>query len=121
MIPIVIDPGDNALSVFAGAVMRTLILILGLSLAASATAAPFAKGDPKAGRALHDKACVSCHVGMFGGDGSKMYTRADRKTSSAAQLAGRISGCNQNTGAGWFPDDETDVAAYLNQSYYHFK
>ena len=77
-------------------------------------AVPFEKGDPKAGKALHDKACVSCHD-------SKMYTRADRKVKTAAQLAGRVSGCNANTGAGWFPEDELNVNAYLNQQFYKFK
>lgn len=80
----------------------------------SASAMPFAKGDPKLGKTLLDKACVSCH-------GSEMYTRADRKIKTPAQLAGRISGCNANTGAGWFPEDEAHVAAYLNQQYYKFK
>lgn len=90
-------------------------------LVGGAHAAPFAKGDPGAGKILHDKACVSCHASMFGEDGSKIYTRADRKTRTAEQLAARISGCNANTGAGWFPEDEAHVAAYLNQQYYKFK
>jgi len=101
--------------------MKTLtVLFCGLLLASGAHAAPFAKGDPKIGKDLHDKACISCHVSMFGGDGSKIYTRADRKTKTASQLAARISGCNANTGAGWFPEDEAHVAAYLNQQYYKF-
>lgn len=90
-------------------------------LASTAHAAPFAKGDPKAGKALHDKTCTKCHVNLFGGDGSGIYTRADRKTKTAQQLAARISGCNANTGAGWFPDDEAHVGAYLNKQYYKFK
>jgi len=77
-------------------------------------AVPFEKGDPKAGKTLHDKTCVACHD-------SKMYTRADRKVKTAAQLAGRVSGCNANTGAGWFPEDELNVSAYLNQQFYKFK
>lgn len=89
--------------------------------ALSTHAAPFDKGDPKAGKSLHDKTCVACHVNLFGGDGSKMYTRTDRKTQSAQQLAARISGCNTNTGAGWFPEEEMHVGAYLNQKYYKFK
>lgn len=102
--------------------MKTLTaLFCGVLLTCSAHAAPFAKGDPKAGKALHDKACISCHVKMFGGDGSGIYTRADRKTQNAQQLAARIAGCNANTGANWFPEDETHVAAYLNQQYYKFK
>ncbi len=102
--------------------MKFLILLLTATLLApTAGAAPFAKGDPKAGKALHDKSCTRCHISMFGGDGSEMYTRDDRKTRSAAQLAGRISACNANAGAGWFPEDEAHVAAYLNLQYYHFK
>ncbi|MHB1214999.1 MAG: c-type cytochrome [Thiobacillus sp.] len=96
-------------------------LFCGALLISGAQAAPFAKGDPTIGKALHDKACISCHASMFGGDGSKIYTRADRKTRTAQQLAARISGCNANTGAGWFPEDEAHVAAYLNQQYYKFK
>ena len=96
-------------------------LICSALLAHAAYAAPFAKGDPKTGKSLHDKACTSCHIGMFGGDGSKMYTRADHKTKTAQQLAARVAGCNANTGAGWFPEDEAHVAAYLNQQYYKFK
>lgn len=90
-------------------------VMTGLILASPlASAVPFAKGDPKAGKALHDKTCVACHD-------SKMYTRANRKVKTAAQLAGRVSGCNANTGAGWFPEDELNVSAYLNQQFYKFK
>ncbi len=102
--------------------MKTLTaLFCSALLASSVHAAPFAKGDPKTGKALLDKACVSCHVKMFGGDGSKIYTRADHKIKTAQQLADRISACNANTGAGFFPEDEAHVAAYLNQQYYKFK
>lgn len=101
--------------------MKILPVLTLLLLSASLQAAPFDKGDPKVGKALHDKSCTSCHINMFGGDGSKIYTRADRKTQTAQQLAARISGCNANTGAGWFPDDEAHVGAYLNQQYYKFK
>jgi len=95
--------------------IKHLCILSGLLLAASqAQAIPFEKGDPKAGKALHDKTCVACHD-------SKMYTRANRKVKTAAQLAGRVSGCNANTGAGWFPEDELNVNAYLNQQFYKFK
>ena len=94
---------------------KLITLVSSLLLASSfAYAVPFAKGDPKAGKTLHDKTCVACHD-------SKMYTRADRKVKTAAQLAGRVSGCNANTGAGWFPEDELNVSAYLNQNFYKFK
>lgn len=94
--------------------MKTaVILMLGLALT-PLHAAPFAKGDPKAGKALHDKSCMGCHD-------NGMYTRAARTVKTPAQLAARVSGCNANTGAGWFPDEEQHVAAYLNQTFYHFK
>lgn len=95
-----------------------LLLLVGISVA---QAEPFAKGDPKAGKALADKSCNTCHVSLMGGDGSKMYTRSERKVKSTQQLAARIRACNANTGAGWFPEDEEHVAAYLNATYYHFK
>jgi mono/diheme cytochrome c family protein len=100
----------NLMGLFAAAVFAT-----------TAHAAAPAKADPKMGKTLHDKSCVSCHASMYGGNGSEMYTRSNRKIKNAQQLAARISACNANTGTGWFPEDEAHVAAYLNQQYYHFK
>ena len=95
---------------------KTLLPLAGCLLLAvtHVSAMPFAKGDPKAGKALHDKSCVACHD-------SKMYTRAEHKVKTPAQLAGRVSGCNANTGAGWFPEEELHVSSYLNQQFYKFK
>ena len=101
--------------------MRYLLLISALCLTASAHAAPFEKGDATNGKALADKQCQACHVSLFKGDGSGVYTRADHKVKTPSQLAARISGCNANTGAGWFPEEELDVAAHLNKTYYKFK
>lgn len=98
-----------------------LFLAIPLLCSATAYADPFAKGDPKVGQALVNKSCTACHVSMFGGDGSKIYTRPDHKVQSAAQLLARIRACNNNVGAGWFPEEETHAAAYLNQRYYHFQ
>lgn len=92
------------------------LTILGLIALAvtTANAAPFDKGNLKAGQALHDKSCVACH-------GTQVYSRKDRKIKTPGQLAARISGCNANTGAGWFPEEEQHVGAYLNQTFYRFK
>ncbi len=95
-----------------------------LSLFAAAIAAhadPFAKGVPGKGEALAEKSCVACHRSMFGGDGSKIYTRPDRKVRTPEQLLSRIRTCNTNAGANWYPEEEMHVAAYLNLRYYHFK
>ncbi len=101
--------------------MKSLLIVALLLAAAPLYAAPFDKGDPKIGKMLVDKSCVSCHISMFGGDGSKIYTRADRKVKNPQQLAARVAACNANTGAKWFPEDEMHVEAYLNQQYYKFK
>jgi cytochrome c2 len=103
------------------AMMKSIAVLIALLAATAAHAQPFAGGDAKKGKALIEKQCTACHVSMFGGDGSGIYTRADRKVKTASQLAARISGCNANTGAGWFPEDELNAAAYLNNAYYRFK
>lgn len=101
------------------------ITIPGLALAAlagSVLAAPFPKGDPKAGEKLVKEAkCSGCHASMFGGDGSEIYTRPDRKMKNPEQLRTQVRFCATQLGVSWFPEDEENVAAYLNQQYYKFK
>ena len=101
--------------------MKRTILLLTLALAASAQASPFVQGDPVKGKALHAEHCASCHAGLVGGDGSAVYTRPDHMIKSADALAKRIAFCSAKTGAKLFPEEETDIGAYLNRTYYHFK
>lgn len=101
--------------------MKAITLLLALGLASAANATPFAKGHAAHGRALNEAHCAGCHASRFGGDGSAVYTRPDHKIHDASALAQRIGTCNANTGAGLFPEDETDIGAFLNQTYYHFK
>jgi mono/diheme cytochrome c family protein len=89
--------------------------------AGGALAGPFDKGDPKAGKQVADKACIACHASMFGGDGSKIFTRPDHKIQNPQQLLARVQACNSTTGAGLNAQQELDVAAYLNQQFYKFK
>lgn len=103
----------------SGNVLLTLA-ILGLTMG-QALADPFSKGDPSIGKNLVEKSCTACHASMFGGDGSTIYTRPDHKIKNAQQLLSRIRVCNTNSGAGWYPEEETHAAAYLNMKYYHFK
>jgi cytochrome c553 len=100
--------------------MRTLFGLLLLAPLAT-MAQPFANGDAKLGQRLHDKSCISCHKRMYGGDGSEMYTRLDSRIKSAQDLLQRVAACNALVNAGWFPEEEEHVAAYLNQKYYKFK
>lgn len=99
--------------------------ILGTLLAmAAATAfgAPFPKADPQKGEKLvKESKCNACHVSIVGGDGTAIFTRTDRKVRTAAGLLSQVRTCNTMLGTNWFPEDEENVSAYLNQTYYKFK
>jgi mono/diheme cytochrome c family protein len=85
------------------------------------TPKPLAAGDAATGAALHEKDCVACHVRRVGGDGTTMYTRAERKVTTPARLRAQIALCNSELGTNYFPEEEEHVAAYLNLQYYKFK
>ncbi len=95
------------------------ILTCFLSFGASANEF-FAKADVKAGKALIEKNCVSCHASSYGGDGSAIYTREYNKVKTSRGLVAQVRACNTNLGLSWFEDDELNAAAYLNQTYYKF-
>jgi cytochrome c2 len=104
--------------------IRALACVASLlcGLAAAAGDAPFANGDPKVGEKLFTAGnCNVCHIQKFGGTGEQMFTRPDHKVTTPGKLAGQIAACNTNLKAGWFPEDEEHVAAYLNQKYYKLK
>ena len=103
--------------------MNKLTSLIAASLLAvpAIAAEPWGNADPKAGKVLHDKQCVACHVRLYGGDGSKMYTRDGRLLSSRLDILQRVASCNAMVSSGWFPEEEAAVAAWLNQNYYHFK
>ncbi|MDO9224799.1 MAG: cytochrome c [Pseudomonadota bacterium] len=100
--------------------MKTLFALLAM-ISISASAAPFDKGDAKAGKALHDKQCNACHAARFSGDANKIYTRADRRVKNTSGLAQMITACNANLGNNLFPEDELNLAAHLNTTFYKFK
>jgi len=101
--------------------MRSPLLIAALLATLGGASLAADKVDVKAGKALHDKQCVNCHVQRWGGDGSAVYTRADRKIKDATSLRQRVAACSAQTGAKFFPEDEANVAAWLAQTYYKFK
>ena len=101
--------------------MRTAIAAL-LALPLLAAAQPYPKGNPDIGKKLAATAnCAKCHIKSVGGDGSRMYTRPDRKVKNAKQLLTQVGVCNTQLNTGWFPEDEEHVAAFLNRDYYKFK
>ena len=99
-------------------ILRLLPLYLFAPLAQAD--APWGQVDLQAAPDLHQKNCVACHTRMYGGDGSKMYTRDGRMLSNRLELLQRVAACNAQMNAGWFPEEEGSVAAWLNKLYYRF-
>jgi len=99
---------------------KALLICLSLGFTAPASADPFAGGEPETGKKMVQKNCVSCHASSFGGDGSAIYTRDDRRVKSSRGLIQQIRNCNTNLGLKWFEDEEMHVASHLNKAYYHF-
>ena len=97
---------------------RSFAIVL-LSLFSSPLLAnPFAAGDAAIGKQMVQKHCINCHAASFGGDGSGIYTREDRRVKTVKGLIGQIRNCNTNLGLKWFEDEELHVARYLNDTYY---
>ena len=99
---------------------RTMLLLTLIGLPFTVAADPFAKADGQAGKQLVMKHCINCHAARFGGDGSAIYTREDRRVTSPQGLISQIRTCNTNLGLKWFDDEELNVARYLNDAYYQF-
>lgn len=83
-----------------------LIILLSLSFSAQAI-------DIENGKALHDEGCLRCH-------NETKYTRKDRLINSFDELHKRIRNCELMTDMTWFDEEIDDVAAYLNEAFYHF-
>ena len=69
--------------------------------------------DLENGKSLHDKNCLRCH------DESK-YLRKNRIIKNFQQLHERIRQCELIAKLTWFDEKGNDVAAYLNNQFYHF-
>mgnify|MGYP001035281331 CR=1 FL=1 len=85
--------------------MKTFIALFGaLLLSSFVQAAPFEKGNPKIGKALHDKSCINCHIGMFGGDGGHGRPGGNGgavfSSGSVAISSSSITGSRAGTGGG---------------------
>lgn len=101
--------------------MKKYIFLL-LLAATGAHAAPFADGNAANGQKLFLKyECSSCHEGKVGGDGSAIFTRANRRVNSADNLIVQMEQCSGAIGKKLSTQEKLDLAAHLNQTYYHFK
>ena len=78
-------------------------------------------GEAEDGGPLHDQFCLGCHGCMFGGDGSSIYLRSERRVNSIEGLMGQVAFCNEQTQMGLNEYEIDDIVAYLNESYYQFE
>jgi hypothetical protein len=87
-----------------------------------ATALPAAAADAEAGKRLvAEKQCETCHHNKTLGDAKAIYLRKDRKVTTLAKLKARVALCNSELSLQLFPDEEEQVVAYLDRTYYQFK
>lgn len=100
--------------------MKSVLLICMLLMTSQVFAQSFKNADAIAGKSLVEKNCVSCHASRFGGDGSSIYTREYRKVKTAQGLMAQVRNCNTMLDLKLFEDEELNVAAYLNKTYYKF-
>lgn len=99
-----------------------LLPIVAALAAGTVHADPFEGADVEAGKKLHAKYCVQCHSRNYGGeDGSDIYIRTDRRVTSPSGLKQQLTTCTTMLNLDLFPEDEQNLAGYLNQRYYHFK
>lgn len=95
---------------------RWILITLLLGYWGQAAAADVAKGHD-----LHQQNCLSCHSSMTGGKPNSLYTRDNRRVNSLAGLNKQVRRCELSLGLKWFDDDINNVAAYLNETFYHLK
>lgn len=101
--------------------MKTAILMSLMLGCTAAFAGAFPDADPHEGQSLHSDKCVACHERDFGGEeGSAIYLRPDRKVQSISALKSQLTACTTMLSLDLFPEDEANIGAYLNQTYYKF-
>ena len=57
----------------------------------------------------------------MGGDGSAIFTRPNHKLHSADDIIPQIKFCSGMVGANLSAQEEQDLAAHLNLTYYHYQ
>lgn len=102
--------------------MKLVVAFILSTMALAAHAEPFASGNAAAGKKLFDQNhCNQCHDSIMRGNGNAIFTRPNHKVRNTQQLVDQMYACSGNVGITLTHQDEQDLGAYLNQSYYHFK
>ncbi len=94
----------------------TLIALFGMHVSAHATP------DVANGKKIDQQKCYACHAKKSGfGNGDMIYTRGDGKVKNLQNLKSMVAMCNTELRLDLFPEDEADVAAFLNKQFYKIK
>lgn len=102
--------------------MTFICTFLAVVLSTLLSVPAFATPDLANGKTIDQQKCYSCHAKKTGfGNGDMIYTRGDSKVKSIANLKKMVGLCNTELRLDLFPEDEADIAAYLNQQFYKFK
>jgi len=100
----------------------TLGAVMALMFSQQASALATLLGDAENGGKVLNERCTACHVNMFGGDGSAIYTREDHSVQTVEGLMARVEACNVNTQNGELNADQLDdITAYLNETFYLYE
>lgn len=100
----------------------TLILALGPLASLQAQERLFKNADSAAGKTLHaENNCTTCHQQRTGKNEKDYYTRLDRKVKTQEKLISQIAYCSSQLSLSFFPEDELNIAAFLNSAYYKLK
>lgn len=103
-------------------VCSTVLACSTVLICSTVLAEPFSGGDAVEGEKSYVQyKCQSCHIEQFGGDGSAIFTRKERRIRNATSLATQIRKCATNLGLMMFEDEEENLGAFLNKRYYKFK
>ena len=74
-----------------------------------------ANPEYEAGKALFNSAnCAGCHSKL------SEYNPIKEVTNNFKEVRGWVKSCVQYFDVAWFPQEETEVALYLNHIYYHY-
>jgi hypothetical protein len=87
-----------------------------LVAALPARAGELAEGE----KLVAQKHCEACHDSKTNGAEGAVYLRKDRRVTSLEKLRAQVALCNSELGLQLFPEEEEQVAAFLDSRYYHF-
>lgn len=92
---------------------------LSIFLVQQASALAILLGDAENGGKELDEKCTACHIKMFGGDGSEIYTREEHKIKTVEGLMSQVQACNENTQNGEMSEEiMDDITSHLNETFY---